>query len=275
MNKAIYRPKGKAGEYARWACNLFKGCSNGCVYCYLRRGALATQMGDNKPLLKTCFKDQNDAFLVFTGELLESHNEIVAAGGLFFSFSTDPCLRETLDLTAMCVSFATGAGVPCYILTKRGEWITDGSIAYESLSKTPSIREKVAIGFSFSGDESQEPMATSREGRIAALRRAKRDGFKTFISLEPLLDTAGAEETIREAAQWTDHIKVGLLSGDAGFYEGKEESLALTVRRIVSYCGRMRIPVYLKESLVKVVGPMTEYENVVDKDYSLFPIKKP
>ena len=32
--KAIYNPKGKAGEYAPWACNFYTGCSNDCEYCY-------------------------------------------------------------------------------------------------------------------------------------------------------------------------------------------------------------------------------------------------
>ena len=32
--KAIYEPRGKAREYSPLACNLYKGCSHGCVYCY-------------------------------------------------------------------------------------------------------------------------------------------------------------------------------------------------------------------------------------------------
>lgn len=34
----IYQPQGAAGEYAKWAINLYHGCSNGCTYCYNRRG---------------------------------------------------------------------------------------------------------------------------------------------------------------------------------------------------------------------------------------------
>lgn len=36
--RVIYSPKGKAGEYAENAANFFVGCSNGCTYCYLRKG---------------------------------------------------------------------------------------------------------------------------------------------------------------------------------------------------------------------------------------------
>ena len=30
----IYEPKGKAREYSPLACNLYKGCAHGCIYCY-------------------------------------------------------------------------------------------------------------------------------------------------------------------------------------------------------------------------------------------------
>lgn len=30
MSKAIYKPKGKAGEYAMYACNFYNGCCFAC-----------------------------------------------------------------------------------------------------------------------------------------------------------------------------------------------------------------------------------------------------
>ena len=45
MNKAIYKPKGKAGGYAEWACNLFVGCSNNCSYCYCKKGRSGSRYG--------------------------------------------------------------------------------------------------------------------------------------------------------------------------------------------------------------------------------------
>lgn len=50
--KSIYNPSGKAGEYSRWACNFYVGCSNGCEYCYCKKGLLAKAMGRDKPQLK-------------------------------------------------------------------------------------------------------------------------------------------------------------------------------------------------------------------------------
>ena len=30
----IYEPKGRAREYSELACNLYRGCTHGCRYCY-------------------------------------------------------------------------------------------------------------------------------------------------------------------------------------------------------------------------------------------------
>jgi DNA repair photolyase len=30
----IYEPKGRAREYSELACNLYHGCTHGCLYCY-------------------------------------------------------------------------------------------------------------------------------------------------------------------------------------------------------------------------------------------------
>ncbi len=63
--KAIYNPSGKAGEYSYWACNFYVGCSNGCAYCYLKKGRGAKILGGDCPTLKKCFKDESDAIQVF------------------------------------------------------------------------------------------------------------------------------------------------------------------------------------------------------------------
>jgi DNA repair photolyase len=34
-NPVIYAQKGQAGEYAALACNPYRGCGHGCLYCYV------------------------------------------------------------------------------------------------------------------------------------------------------------------------------------------------------------------------------------------------
>lgn len=52
----IYQPQGAAGEYAKWAINLYHGCSNGCTYCYNRRGVLSHVFGDKPELAELIVK---------------------------------------------------------------------------------------------------------------------------------------------------------------------------------------------------------------------------
>lgn len=47
--RVIYSPKGKAGEYAENAANFYVGCSNGCTYCYLRKGCYWEAYPDKTP----------------------------------------------------------------------------------------------------------------------------------------------------------------------------------------------------------------------------------
>ena len=57
--KAIYNPAGKAGEYAKWACNFYVGCSNMCDYCYCKKGILNNVMGMDEPQLKKILDERN------------------------------------------------------------------------------------------------------------------------------------------------------------------------------------------------------------------------
>lgn len=68
QSKAIYNPSGKAGEYSSWACNFHVGCSNGCEYCYLKKGRGKAVLGGDTPMLKKCFRDVT-AFEIFSNKL--------------------------------------------------------------------------------------------------------------------------------------------------------------------------------------------------------------
>ena len=94
--KAIYNPKGKAGEYAPWACNFYTGCSNDCEYCYCKRGVMS-HVWDNKPHLKKCFKDERKALEIFEKELV-ANLEALRSSSIFFTFTSDPLLPVRLHM---------------------------------------------------------------------------------------------------------------------------------------------------------------------------------
>lgn len=80
--RVIYSPKGKAGEYAENAANFFVGCSNGCTYCYLRKGRGAKVLGGSRPELKKTLREYPYALDIFKNELL-AHKEELQSGGKY------------------------------------------------------------------------------------------------------------------------------------------------------------------------------------------------
>lgn len=224
--KCIYQPKGKAREYSTWACNLFIGCSNDCQYCYLKRGVLKGTMGGKTPELKSGL--EKDWLAVFKKEVDTNSDAIRRDGGLFFSFSTDPCLKETLDHTINAVLYATLKNIPCTILTKRAEWIYAGKDKFNNellALMLPSVRPLVKIGISLSGYPKAEPNASSEEERKTTLKKLHKFGFKTFVSFEPILDIDAVKKHIEDIKDYCDEFKFGLLSGNAcktRMYENKD-----------------------------------------------------
>ena len=203
MSKAIYMPKGKAGEYAKYACNFYVGCSNDCDYCYCKRGLLGHAMGGTTPTLKKCF-DGHSPYGVFVRELHE-HIVPLRKHGLFFSFTTDPLLPETQDLTNNAVLYAVNQGVPCKILTKRADFKVLDSFSY--------FQHLIAYGFTLTGCDELERNASTNTERIERMADLHRRGFKTFASIEPIINLNDSGEMIRRTLGFCDLYKIGLLTG--------------------------------------------------------------
>ena len=259
--KAIYQPQGKAREYSRWACNFYVGCSNGCSYCYNKRGVLGSVAGGDRARLKSCFKDENDAFARFLDELSRFRDAIIRDGGLFFSFTTDPCLPETLDLTLMAVAAATGMGVPCTILTKRADWILEDPSWYDSLRLANKVDGLLTIGFTLTGCDDLEKKASTNIERIYALERLYDAGVRTFVSVEPVVDFYRAICVIGSSLPWCDHYKIGLVSGDAHAYDryrmpDELEDFVRKVRLMIDGAESVRPgrTVYWKKSVIDALG---------------------
>jgi DNA repair photolyase len=260
--KAIYNPSGKAGEYSKWACNFYVGCPNGCTYCYLKKGRGAKILGGNEAKLKKCFKDEDHAFEVFKKELVQNLHEL-KKHGLFFSFTTDPMITQTRRLTIKAVHYCNLMGIPVKVLTKQV-----GYLYLLGMSSEYRLREElIAIGVTLTGDDSKEPNASTTQRRIEALKMAKNSGYKTFVSLEPILTFKLAKELILHTTDFVDLYKIGLESGKD--YNVKEAELFVNW-----LCQRYSLSkYYLKESLQKLIGCKNSELNkkyFVEKDYNIF-----
>lgn len=268
--KAIYKPKGKAGEYATWACNFFTGCSNDCQYCYCKRGVLS-HVWSTTPQLKKCFKDTNDAMEIFRKELdYYIGNSDIQYKGLFFSFTTDPLLDETGGLTVEAAVYALKKNVPVQILTKRA----DGAMRFvECLSHMlGGIRpfHKIAVGFTLTGFDELETNASLTDSRIHAMRTIHALGIRTFASIEPLLDLSTAEDIINCTLGFCDLYKIGLLSGGKQPIDPK--NLFSYIPNITNKISNAGAKVYWKKSVFQVMGEGVEFSHpaCVGEDFDIF-----
>lgn len=212
--KAIYQPAGAAGEYAKYACNFFLGCYGMCKYCYNKQGPTAGTLGHSYITLKTCFKSEEHAVEVFFTELFGGNGRTVRPElqkhGIFFTFTTDPCLPETFPLHAAVAAEAVKLGVPIKFLTKFTDWLN--SEIWQDLKSIPEAKEYLYIGFTLTGRDDLEPGASSNRARIEGLRQVHNDGFKTFTSIEPVVDPTLSLSIIKECVGFVDLFKVGLES---------------------------------------------------------------
>ena len=263
--KAVYQPSGKAAEYSPWACNFYTGCSNNCEYCYCKRGVLS-HVWTTMPSLKKCFRDEHHALEVFSVELeraLREHPSI-KEHGILFSFTTDPMLPETLDLTMTATGLAVLSGVPVKILTKRTDWLD--SLRWACMM--PILhRNKVAFGFTLTGSDEKEPGASSNRERIKAMRKVYDMGFRTFASIEPVIKVEVSYAMINAISGWCDLIMVGLLSGKKEYGKDGVSFLYEMIKQ-----DRRGSKFYLKDSLVEFIGLDRDKlpDHFVTSDYNMF-----
>lgn len=243
----IYQPQGAAGEYAKWAINLYHGCSNGCTYCYNRRGVLSHIFGDmpelaapiirqRDKLLNEYLKKNNmtahDAIkkgvvdhkgLMATLDLISKDLEKIGIdkirqdGGIFFSFTCDPFdIEADMFILQQVVLHLIFDRIPVTILTKNVHWLQTGlwkSTLRDLTTDYKDIARHLTIGFTITGKDKLEPGAPSTEERIEALRELH-DKYmvKTFVSLEPITSIHTASEVIKKTYQITDEIRIGAQS---------------------------------------------------------------
>lgn len=257
--KAIYNPSGKANEYSYWACNFYVGCSNECSYCYLKKGIGKKTLGGNKPTLKKCFKDEMNAIEVFEKELIENLKEL-RSHGLFFSFTTDPMLPETMELTIDAISVCQEYNVPVKILTKTSDYLY--RLHFSSNKWNKSI---IAIGFTLTGRNELELNATSNEYRIYAMKELKEEGYKIFASIEPIITFEDSKRMIELTQDFCDLYKIGL--------EGGKKYDTYKALKFIGWLNTLQGPkIYIKESLRKLTlcTNVESYKYFVEKDYDMF-----
>jgi len=285
MSKIIYKPKGKAGEYAKYAANFYTGCSGRCEYCYNRTGITAKILGGDKPELKQSivnyhhknhsFNDEQKAIEIFQKELDRNIAEL-RKSGLFFNFVSDPFLHETIEVNTLAMRSCIIREIPVIVLTKQTWWTE--SFLLEMMSNETvwnmdyhKVQELIAFGFTLTGHDELEPGCATNEQRIETMKWLHAEGFKIWASIEPIIDFDSSYRMMERTFGSCDLYKVGLRSG--GKYSVKDAEWFAIKALLSGSCNHTKV--YLKDSLIKLTGldriAMKEiHSSYVDADYNLF-----
>ena len=286
--KILSRPQGNAEEYGRWSVNPYKGCSHGCLYCYLKKGVWANGLGGNTAELKSGVVSQEHAYHLAMAEIIEHREEIIRDGGLFMTFTSDPCAPETRNLFFLLVKEVMYIRVPVVLLTKNADFTK--AFYYENIRWRMSQDDyghDVAFGWTLTGHNELEPNAHSNEMRLQEMSRVCRDGFKVWASIEPVIDFPSALNMVYQALNaGCQHFKIGLLTNNTrvvrkDFEFGEHKFKAYDVRDCLHFVEdvmRMtagKATVYWKQSVRDLFDGdghiiLDQWPHSVGKNYSLF-----
>jgi DNA repair photolyase len=196
----IYAPAGQAGEYSPLAANPYRGCGHGCAYCYV-------------PSVLRMARSEFDAGAVRRKEflqLLEKDARKYQALGIteqvMLSFTTDPYHLGDTSLTRDVLLMIKQYGMGICALTKGGSRaIRDLDLFRPGRDAFASTLTSLKAAFSLTWERN----AAIPADRINTLKTYHEAGVYTWVSLEPVLDTAATLEIIRQTHSFVDLYKVG------------------------------------------------------------------
>ena len=200
MRPIIYEPKGRAGEYGKWAANLYTHCATGCRYCYV-------------PGCLKMSREQFHANVAPAPDVLSrlAHDcRTTRDSPIFLCFTTDPYQQfpdRGVDITREAIEIIKRTGNHVKILTKGG---LRAGRDMDLLDRGDEFGVTLAAGALDVGR--WEPRAAPVVQRVETLKQARRRHIKTWASFEPVIDPAETLHMIRMTAHLLDFIAVGKAS---------------------------------------------------------------
>lgn len=198
--QAIYKPKGRAGEYGDYAINIYTGCNHGCAYCYAakmarRFGRDFTTVAPRQHLLETV-----------QAQLAGMRG---AGRTIHLCFTCDPYPAPPVDttITREIIRAIKASGNRVQILTKAG---LRAMRDFDLLDAGDSFG--VTVAGSAERSAGMEPGAESVYKRLTALNAARDLGIKTWLSLEPVYDPEEVYALIAKYGPIGVKLKIGMLN---------------------------------------------------------------
>ena len=201
----IYKPQGRAAEYAPLAVNVYNGCGHGCVYCV----APAVLRTDRAKFFAT---PEPRAGLVkkLQSEARRLRN---APQPVLLCFSCDPYqpCEEQHRLTRSALEVLLENGLTVSILSKGGLRAA-ADLELLAASDRPHSFGASLTALSPELSAQWEPQAAPPAERLEVLRRAYELGLMTWASLEPVLNPDETLAIIEASHTFVRHFKLGKLN---------------------------------------------------------------
>lgn len=197
----IYAPSGQAGEYSPLAANPYRGCGHLCAYCYVPQVLKMDRAEFNAGAIP------RDNFLEKLTNDAKKYKELGITEQVMLSFTTDPYHRGDTSLTRKTLEALIEYGMGICTLTKGGtRALRDADLFRPTRDAFASTLTSLDPAFSLKW----EGGAALPADRIEAIRKFHDDyNVFTWVSLEPVLDTAATLEIIRETHAIVDLFKIG------------------------------------------------------------------
>lgn len=243
--KPIYEPKGKAKEYGDFALNIYTGCPHRCYYCFA-----PNVLHSQKELFHSRVEPRKN-IVEETKKQIE--NENITGKLIHLCFTCDPYPKGyDSSVTREIIKVLKDSGNNVQILTKNGvdaqrdfDLLDSGDWFGVTYAGYPGL---YSCFWDYDSAPAEELNAGSPHERLIALKNAHSLGVNTWVSAEPVLDTADLLELI-ELADYIDLWKIGKLNyhpSDIDWYDFGHKVEELLKSRHKQY--------YIKESLRKEMG---------------------
>lgn len=254
-------------EWCDHTWNPITGCRHDCEYCYARR-MVARFAGDVR-LNKMAKKDYSlvpaadggeDLYVLDTPMLNETGNPLVYPFGFAptlhrYRMDTPAKLKMGNNIFVGAMSDVFGEWVPdkwireIFGVCKKYSihnylFLTKNHDRYVSLSLKELLPEQKNMWYGLTVTDSLQ--AYTAEAAISDIP----SGAHTFLSIEPILENLSGDlkVTIANFANWV------IVGAETGNRKGRVIPKKEWIEDIVKWCGKFGVPVFMKNSLLPIVG---------------------
>jgi DNA repair photolyase len=196
----IYEPKGKAREYSPYALNIYKGCDHNCDYCYVKLMEYQNQSTDPIPRSN------------LVENLKRELKRNTISKQVLLCFTGDPyCKAEmTYNKTREVLELLNQHNVPVAILSKGGNRILKDLDLFKKF-------KNIKIGATLTltdNDQSKkhEPGASLPEERMNVLKTLYKEGIRTWVSFEPVIDVNQTFQLFEKTKNYIDEYQIGKMN---------------------------------------------------------------